>query len=190
GASHIFRVAAALTIRNTGTVAGKEIVQLYVRPIKPGLKRPLRELKSFTKLHLAPGEAKTLTLGLAQRDFQYFDTSRSAWVLDAEAFVIEAAASSRDIRLSITLPCRSEAPALPTISANSPTALVFAHPNTEPALVRFFVSRLSISAAEAMALLAKTKGSFLGFYDTLSWYVGDSVKEADIAEVFSELNQH
>jgi beta-glucosidase len=41
-----------------------------------------------------------------------------------------------------------------------------------------------------MALLAKTKGSFLGFYDTLSWYVGDSVKEADIAEVFSELNQH
>ncbi|MGO7321955.1 glycoside hydrolase family 3 C-terminal domain-containing protein [Rhizobium ruizarguesonis] len=181
---------AALTIRNTGTVAGKEIVQLYVRPIKPGLKRPLRELKSFTKLHLAPGEAKTVTLRLAQRDFQYFDTSRSAWVLDAEAFVIEAAASSRDIRLSITLPCRSEAPALPTISANSPTALVFAHPNTEPALVRFFVSRLSISAAEAMALLAKTKGSFLGFYDTLSWYVGDSVKEADIAEVFSELNQH
>ncbi|MGO7366797.1 beta-glucosidase [Rhizobium leguminosarum] len=181
---------AALTIRNTGTVAGKEIVQLYVRPIKPGLKRPVRELKSFTKLHLAPGEAKRVTLGLAQRDFQYFDTSRSAWVLDAEAFVIEAAASSRDIRLSITLPCRSEAPALPTISANSPTALVFAHPNAEAALVGFFVSRLSISAAEAMALLAKTKGSFLGFYDTLSWYVGDSVKEADIAEVFSELNQH
>ncbi|MBY5551635.1 glycosyl hydrolase [Rhizobium leguminosarum] len=181
---------AALTIRNTGTVAGKEIVQLYVRPIKPSLKRPVRELKSFTKLHLAPGEAKTVTLGLAQRDFQYFDTSRSAWVLDAEAFVIEAAASSRDIRLSITLPCRSEAPALPTISANSPTALVFAHPNAEAALVRFFVTRLSISAAEAMALLAKTKGSFLGFYDTLSWYVGDSVKEADIAEVFSELNQH
>ncbi|MBY5412677.1 glycosyl hydrolase [Rhizobium leguminosarum] len=179
-----------LTIRNTGTVAGKEIVQLYVRPIKPRLKRPVRELKSFTKLHLAPGEAMRVTLGLAQRDFQHFDTSRSAWVLDAEAFVIEAAASSRDIRLSITLPCRSEAPALPTISANSPTALVFAHPNAEAALVRFFVNRLSISAAEAMALLARTKGSFLGFYDTLSWYVGDSVKEADIAEVFSELNQH
>ncbi|MGO7609598.1 fibronectin type III-like domain-contianing protein, partial [Rhizobium ruizarguesonis] len=76
-------------IRNTVTVAGKEIVQLYVRPIKPGLKRPLRELKSFTKLHLAPGEAKTLTLGLSQRDFQYFDTSRSAWVLDDKSLGIE-----------------------------------------------------------------------------------------------------
>jgi beta-glucosidase len=39
-----------------------------------------------------------------------------------------------------------------------------------------------------MALLAKTKASFLGFYDTLSWYVGDSVSEKDIAELFARLN--
>jgi beta-glucosidase len=79
---------------------------------------------------------------------------------------------------------------LPLISPNSPTALVFAHPRAEAVLVSFFVARLSISSAEATALLAKTKGSFLGFYDTLSWYVGDSVKETDIAKIFAGLNDH
>jgi beta-glucosidase len=179
---------ANVTIRNTGSVAGKEIVQLYVRPLKPGLKRPVRELKAFVKLYLEPGEAKTVTLALVERDFQYFDAARSAWVLDAEAFVIEAGASSRDIRQEVTLPCRSERRALPVLLPNSPTALVFAHPKAEAALVAFFVAKLSITGTEATALLAKTKGSFLGFYDTLSWYVGDSVQEADIAEIFAGLN--
>jgi beta-glucosidase len=109
-------------------------------------------------------------------------------VLDAEAFVIEAAASSRDIRLAATLPCRPEAPVRPVLSPNSPTGLVFAHPEAEAALTGFFADTLSISTAEAMALLAKTKASFLGFYDTLSWYVGDSVSEKDIAELFARLN--
>jgi len=177
-----------VTVRNSGPVSGKEIVQLYVRPLAPGLKRPIRELKAFAKLDLQPGEAKTASFALTQRDFRYFDTNRSAWVLDAEAFVIEAAASSRDIRLSATLPCRSQAAALPVIAPNSPTAFVFAHPKAEAALVDFFVAALSISSTEAAALLAKTKGSFLGFYDTLSWYVGDSVKESDIARVFARLN--
>ncbi|MFS2175377.1 beta-glucosidase [Rhizobium pisi] len=179
-----------VTVSNSGSVAGKEVVQLYVRPLAPGLKRPIRELKSFAKLDLQPGEARTVSFTLTQRDFRYFDTSRSAWVLDAEAFVVEAAASSRDIRLSATLSCRPESSALPVLSPNSPTALVFAHPKAETALVDFFFAALSISSAEATALVAKTKGSFLGFYDTLSWYVGDSVKESDIAGVFARLNDH
>lgn len=179
---------ASVTIRNTGPVAGKEIVQLYVRPLKPGLKRPIRELKAFAKVHLEPGAATTVTLALVERDFHFFDPARSAWVLDAEAFVIEAAASSRDIRLAVTLPCRPEIPVRPVLLPNSPATLVFAHPKAEAALVDSLVATLSISDAEATALLAKTKGSFLGFYDTLSWYVGDSVRETDIAKVFARLN--
>ncbi|MBX4864234.1 glycosyl hydrolase [Rhizobium bangladeshense] len=179
---------ASVTIRNSGSVAGKETVQLYIRPVKPGLKRPIRELKAFRKLYLEPGEAKVVPLTLVERDFQYFDAVRSAWVLDAEAFVIEVGASSRDILLEAILPCRPERPVLPVLLPNSPAALVFAHPKAEVALVDFFVATLSISSAEATALLAKTNGSFLGFYDTLSWYVGDSVRETDIARVFASLN--
>lgn len=178
----------SVTIRNTGAVAGKEIVQLYINPVKPGLRRPIRELKSYAKLHLESGEAKTITLALTARDFQYYDTMRKAWVLDGEAFVIEAAASSRDIRLSVTLPCKPETPSLPLLLPNSPTATVFAHPKAATALIAFFIAKLSISDVEAAALLAKTKGSFLGFYDTLSWYVGDSVREKDIGELFATLS--
>ena len=76
-----------VTIRNTGKAAGKEIVQLYIQPIEPGLKRPVRELKTFAKVQLEPGEAKTIELTLQPRDFQYFDVARAQWVLDADAFV-------------------------------------------------------------------------------------------------------
>ncbi|PII39319.1 hypothetical protein T190_07605 [Sinorhizobium meliloti CCBAU 01290] len=58
-----------LTIRNTGTVPGKKIVQIYVRPVAPGLKRPIRELKAFAKIALQPGESRSVTLSLAPRDF-------------------------------------------------------------------------------------------------------------------------
>jgi beta-glucosidase len=177
-----------VSVRNTGAAAGKEVVQLYVRPIRPGLKRPIRELKAFAKLQLQPGEAKTATFVLHPRDFQYYDVSRSDWVLDAEAFVIEAGSSSRDSRVSATLPCLSQAAGLPQLSANAPTAVVFSHPKAEAALVAFFTESLSITDAESAALLAKTKGSFLGFYDTLSWYVGDSLREQDIAKLFATLN--
>ena len=180
---------AHVTIRNTGTVAGKEIVQLYIRPIKPGLKRPIRELKGFAKVYLRPGEAKSVTLSLSPRDFQYYDTARCDWVLDAEAFVIEAAASSRDIRLSRTLPCH-RALSLPTnLSPESPPALIFSHPRAETVLLRFMTDKLSITQNEAKSLLDKVRGSFLGFYDTLSWFIGNRVPRDDIAMILEELDR-
>lgn len=180
---------ATLTIRNTGAVAGKEILQLYVRPINPGLKRPLRELKAFSKIHLEPSEAKTVSLSLGPRDFQYFDTARGAWVLDAEAFVIEAAASSRDIRISRTLSCRRQTFMPPNLSPDSPPALIFSHPEAEAVLSGFLATKLAITDREASTLLDKVRGSFLGFYDTLSWFVGDSVRKDEIADIMQKLNR-
>ncbi len=180
---------AHITVRNTGAVAGKEIVQLYIRPIKPGLKRPVRELKAFAKVHLRPGETETVTLALSPRDFQYYDTARSTWVLDAEAFVIEAAASSRDIRLSQTLACHRQTLLPSNLSPDSPPALIFSHPDAEAVLRRYLAAKLSIRDSEASSLLDKVRGSFLGFYDTLSWFIGDSVRREDIAAVLAGLDR-
>jgi beta-glucosidase len=178
-----------ITIRNTGQVAGKEIVQLYVRPVKPGLKRPMRELKAFSKVHLEPGEAKIVELSLHPRDFQYFDASRSGWVLDAEAFVIEVASSSRDVRLSSTATCKRQIFPPEKLSPQSPPSLVFSHPQAETVLRGFLKAKLSLSEEEALAILDQVRGSFLGFYDTLSWFVGDTVPEAEIARIFNDLNE-
>ncbi|WFR97473.1 beta-glucosidase [Rhizobium tumorigenes] len=180
---------ASITIRNTGSVAGKEIAQLYVRPIKPGLRRPVRELKAFAKIALQPGEATVVALPLAPRDFQYFDVSRATWVLDAEAFVIEAAASSRDIRLKCRLGCVSETYPPAPLSALSPPSLVFANAKAAPALTALLMAKLDMSEPDAIALLDELDGSFLGFYDTLSWYIGDEISEADIETLFMALNE-
>ncbi|OBZ93498.1 beta-glucosidase [Pararhizobium polonicum] len=178
-----------VTIRNTGKIAGKEIVQLYVRPVRPGLKRPIRELKAFSKVHLERGEAKTIDLLLHPRDFQHFDVSRSNWVLDAEAFIIEVASSSRDIRQSRNVACERQVFPLKKLSTRSSPSLIFSHPQAENALKSFLVAKLLLSKEEAVAILDQVRKSFLGFYDTLSWYVGDSVPEAEIAAVLDELNQ-
>lgn len=178
-----------VTVRNTGKIAGKEIVQVYVQPVKPGLKRPLRELKAFSKVHLEPGEARTVELKLQARDFQYYDIAHAGWVLDAEAFVIEAAASSRDIRLTSRIACERQVFPPKKLSPQSPPSLVFAHPQAQKTLSVFLKARLSISDEEAAAILDQVRGSFLGFYDTLSWFAGDSVPEAEIAAVLDRLNE-
>ena len=66
-------------VRNTGSRAGKEVVQLYVRPLNPPVKRPDKELRAFQKIELHPGEEKALTFIVTGRDFAFYDTSTAQW---------------------------------------------------------------------------------------------------------------
>lgn len=93
-------LTVSLTVKNTGAVKGKEIVQLYVSDTESTLQRPKKELKKFTKIELNPGEEKTVMFKLESRDFSYFDAKRDTWIAESGEYVISAAASSRDIRLS------------------------------------------------------------------------------------------
>lgn len=176
-------------VGNMGEVFGKEVVQIYVRPIEPGLKRPVRELKAFAKHALTPGETVTVGIELLPRDFQYFDTATGRWTLRAKAFAIEVAASSRDIRLSRILPCVPEPMPVPRIATTSSPAVVFSHPKAEAALKSFIVKRLKLGTGEAQRLLDGTRQSFLGFYDTLSWSIGESIPEAELAALFDAINE-
>lgn len=87
------------TIENTGKVEGKEIGQVYVSDPKSALPRPLKELKGFTKLSLKPGEAKTVSVTLNQRAFQYYDPAKKQWVLEPGVFDILVGSSSDNIHL-------------------------------------------------------------------------------------------
>jgi beta-glucosidase len=93
-------VEVSLDVRNTGARTGKEIVQLYVRDIFPGLVRPEKELKAFAKVELAPGETKTVRLSLDREAFWYYNPARNGWVVEPGKFEILVGASSRDLRLS------------------------------------------------------------------------------------------
>jgi len=87
-----------LTVRNTGKVAGAEVVQLYVKDDQSSVKRPEKELKAFEKVFLKPGEAKTVTLKLGADAFQYYDEAKKQWVLEPGKFDVLVGSSSRDIR--------------------------------------------------------------------------------------------
>jgi beta-glucosidase len=86
-------------LKNTGKRAGSEIIQIYVKPHQSRLKRPLKELKGFRKIHLNPGESKTVLLTLTGRDFAYFDDRHETWVVESGQYSIAVGASSEDIRL-------------------------------------------------------------------------------------------
>ena len=85
-------------ITNTGKVAGKEIVQLYVRDVKSTFARPEKELKGFAKVELKPRQKKTVTFTLDREAFWHFDTGRNAWNTESGEFEVWVGASSRDIR--------------------------------------------------------------------------------------------
>jgi beta-glucosidase len=90
-------------VRNTGPVAGQEVVQLYVHECDAKVVRPEKELKAFTKVALQPGEEKTIRFQLVSRDFAYFDDSRHGWVVSPGKFDILVGGSSRELPLRQTI---------------------------------------------------------------------------------------
>ncbi|WP_034621421.1 glycoside hydrolase family 3 C-terminal domain-containing protein [Cellulomonas sp. URHE0023] len=95
--------SATVTVTNTGSSAGAEVVQVYVRDPEASVLRPTRELKAFGKVSLAPGESRILTFELTRRDLSYWHCGLHRWVVEGGEFVIEVGASSRDIRGSVSI---------------------------------------------------------------------------------------
>ena len=100
-------LTVSFTLTNVGDRAGKEIVQVYVKPHRSRLKRPVKELKEFAKAVLEPGESKGVTFTLSSRDFAYYDDFHHEWVVDSGTYTIKVGASSDDIRLCVDLEIES-----------------------------------------------------------------------------------
>jgi beta-glucosidase len=90
---------ATLDVTNSGAREGAEVVQLYVGQPKAPVERPLRELKGIAKVSLKPGETQQVIIDLPRDSFAYWSPAKKAWTVDAGQFIVEAGASSRDIRL-------------------------------------------------------------------------------------------
>ena len=94
-------------VTNSGKIAGKEIVQLYVHDQESGLVRPEKELKAFAKVELQPGETKTVSFKLDFRAFAYYHPKYKQWITEDGEFDILIAASAVDIRESLTVTLES-----------------------------------------------------------------------------------
>lgn len=125
-------------VKNVGKVAGKEVVQLYVRDVESTAFRPAKELKGFAKVDLQPGEETDVTLELDRRAFAYYDPQLKDWRVESGAFEILVGASSQDIRLRATV----------EIASTQPTAN-----RTEPAVYHNFPKGAAVSQKDFEALL-------------------------------------
>lgn len=113
------QIEVSITVKNTGKVAGKEAVQVYVAAPKGNLEKPTKELKAFGKTReLQPGESQTLRMTLQRRDLSSFDEEQSAWIVDAGTYQFLIAASATDIRATASL--KVDALKEPTTNALKP----------------------------------------------------------------------
>lgn len=92
-----------LTVKNTGSVAGAEVVQLYVSKEKSAIKRAAKELKAFQKVFLKAGESKQITLALNDDAFKYYNEDKKGWVTEPGKYNVSVGSSSRDLRLKGTI---------------------------------------------------------------------------------------
>ncbi|HUL61721.1 MAG TPA: glycoside hydrolase family 3 C-terminal domain-containing protein, partial [Methanocella sp.] len=100
-------VTVSVDVTNSGEVAGKEIVQVYVHDKKSALVRPFKELKGFAKVDLRPGETKVVSVSLDFRAFAYYHPAHKRWITEDGDFDILIGASSEDIRYRIAVNLQS-----------------------------------------------------------------------------------
>ena len=97
-------VEVSITVKNTGSVSGKEVAQVYVKAPKGNLEKPAQELKAFAKSHeLKPGESEVLTMTIPVRMLASFDEANSQWLTEAGTYTFCIGNSSRNIAATATL---------------------------------------------------------------------------------------
>lgn len=97
-------------IKNTGDIAGAEVAQVYVGDPVSTVKRPVKELKAFSKVSLKAGETKTVTLDVDIKDIGYYNVILKDWITEPGKYVIYVGSSSRDIRLEKSIVLKNDIP--------------------------------------------------------------------------------
>ncbi len=95
------QITFSVKVKNTGTRAGEEVVQLYISDLKCSVPRPVKELKGFEKVALQPNEEKTITFTIDKSALSYFDAAKHDWVTEPGDFTALIGAASDDIRTKI-----------------------------------------------------------------------------------------
>jgi beta-glucosidase len=96
-------VTASVDVRNTGARAADEVVQLYTHQRTSRVKQPVKQLRTFGRVHLAPGQTKTVQLQLKAADLAFWDVTQSRWVVESSVQDVMVGSSSADIRATAAL---------------------------------------------------------------------------------------
>ncbi|MGC4780333.1 glycoside hydrolase family 3 C-terminal domain-containing protein [Micromonospora zamorensis] len=112
-------IAVSVDVTNAGARAGSEVVQLYTHQRTSRDKTPIRQLKAFQRVQLAPGQTRTVTLRLPAADLAHWDVTRSRWVVESSTYDLMVGASAQDIRARAAVRVRGET--IPARDLSRPT---------------------------------------------------------------------
>ncbi|MFE0751763.1 glycoside hydrolase family 3 C-terminal domain-containing protein [Gordonia sp. NPDC058843] len=175
-------VDVEVTVSNTGSRTGRDIVQIYTSKADSGVGRPPRELKTFAPtIELEAGESQSVSLTIDRNDLAYWDTRVDRWVVEPGEYAVHAGASSRDIRLTTTVEIEGDEVDLP-ISENSTLGEVLANPAAAQALADLAANSPLMSAGnDALGVdMARMLGSI-----PLGRLVGFGMRDEDIAGIIA-----
>jgi beta-glucosidase len=97
----IDKITATITITNQGSVAGKEVAELYISAPAQNLDKPAEELKAFAKTRLLnPGQSQTLTFTFAAPDLSSYDNRKASWIAESGKYTVKLGSSSLDVKQS------------------------------------------------------------------------------------------
>lgn len=179
----------SLKVRNVGDRAGKEAVQLYVRDNESTAIRPVKELKGFEKVDLAPGEEKTVEFTLDKRSFAYYHTGLKDWYVESGEFTILAGSSSRDIQLSGTVSVESTTQVKKVFHMNSTFGDVMADPRGRKIIAQMLES-MDLGGVGGEAIAPEALQAMLGYLPLRGalMMAGDMVKPEKIQDLIDTLN--
>jgi len=121
-----------VTVKNTGLVPGKEIVQLYISAVESQVIRPEKELKGFEKVELQPGEEKTVTFILDRRSFAYYNVDLNDWHVETGEYNILVGKSSKEIVLKDSILVQSTVVIDKPVDRNTTIGDLLTHPTLAP----------------------------------------------------------
>lgn len=130
------KVEISVTVKNTGKTKGKTVVQLYVSDMESTLTKPVRELKSFRKIHLEANEEKTISFSLDKHSFESYDPNLSQWTFEEGWYTISAGLSSRNIQAECTVYADVKSPY--SYSGDTSVRIIMENPELSVILKDFF----------------------------------------------------
>lgn len=181
-------VTVTLDVTNTGDVAGKEVVQLYVTDETSRLLRPEKELKAFTKVTLTPGETTTVSFSLSYRDFAYYDPEASDWVVEEGRFWIQAGTSCAAVLQRVAIDVTEAARKFRTLRLDSQHSAVFEHETAKTMYMDFLVDAEIIERERMDAMVPLLKGNYMGIYNVVTSLLGGNVTKEEMQSVLNQIN--
>jgi beta-glucosidase len=185
------QLEVTLTLTNTGKRAGKEVVQLYVVDTESTLQRPVKELKAFDKIELAPGESKQVSFVLSVRDFSYYSKQYDRWLAESGEFEILVGSSSRDMRLNGSLTLTNTEELNYKMTEFSFFAELWSNPQLKPLLIDFMPKWIKAMTPEGKPVEEAKIEDFLQQQPLIKfpYFTGGEINEQQIKVFVDQINQ-